>query len=99
MKKLLRLPLKIAVLPILVGIFILQMVGAILVGLSSIVTNLLATIFIAGSVIGFAVSAPSAMVWQVVGLGIFFALAPHLAAWLLDKLSSLMVTVLDFLLS
>ena len=99
MKKLLKLPMKIAVLPIIVGMLALQLVGTILMGLSSIVTNLLATVFIAGSVIGFAVAAPAAMVWQVAGLAVFFALAPHLAAWLLDKLSDLMIAILDFLLS
>ena len=99
MKKLLKLPLRIAALPLIALLLAFQLIGSILVGMSSIVTNLLATVFLIGSVAGSIADAPSSMVCQTVGLGVFFALAPHIATWLLDRVTSLMLVILDFLLS
>ena len=75
------------------------MIGSILVGMSSIVTNLLATVFLIGSIAGPITDAPGSMICQTVGLGVFFALAPHIARWLLDRVTSLMLVILDFLLA
>ena len=99
MKKLLKLPLWIAALPLIVLLLTFQLIGTILVGLSSIVTNLLATVFLIGSVAGSIVDAPGSMVCQTVGLGVFFAVAPHIASWLLNRATSLMLVILDFLLA
>ena len=99
MKKLLKLPLRIAALPIIVLLLLFQLIGSILVGISSIVTNLLATVFLIGSVAGAIADAPGSMICQAVGLGVFFALAPHIASWLLDRVTSLMLLLLDFLLA
>ena len=74
------------------------MLGSILVCMSSIVTNLLATVFLIGSVAGSIANAPANMICQTVGLGVFFTLAPHIASWLLDRVTSLMLVILDFLL-
>lgn len=52
MLKLLKLPLRIAALPLIVLLLAFQLIGSILVGLSSIVTNLLAMVFLIGSVAG-----------------------------------------------
>ena len=98
MKKLLKLPLRIAALSLIVLLLAFQLIGSILVGLSSIVTNLLATAFLIGSIAGSIVDAPSSMICQAVGLGVFFAVAPHIAGWLLDKVTSLVLVILDFLL-
>lgn len=97
--EILKLPFLIASLPIIAALMAFQLIVSIIVGLTSIATNLLAVVFIAGSVIGFAVATSAAMVWQAAGLGVFFVLAPHMAAWLLDKLSNLMIAMLDFLMS
>lgn len=85
MKKLLKLPLRIAVLPLIVLLLIFQLMGSILVGMSSIVTNLLATVFLIGSIAGSIANAPISMICQTVGLGVFFALAPHIASWILTE--------------
>lgn len=98
MKKLMLLPIKLAALPLIILLLTLQLIGAFLVGLSSIVTRLLVAVFILGTVIGLAVSAPASMLCQTAGLGIFFAAAPHLAVRLMDKGSSLMLKLLDFAL-
>ena len=99
MKKLLKLPLRIAALPIIALLLIFRLIGSILVGISSIVTNLLATVFLIGSVAGSIADAPASMICQAVGLGVFFALAPHMASWLLDRVTSFVVVLLGFVLA
>ena len=50
--KLLKLPLRIATLPLIAILLVFQLISSIIVGLTSIVTNLLATVFLIGSVAG-----------------------------------------------
>ena len=99
MRKLLKLPLRIVSLPLIVLLLAFQLIGSILVCLSSIVTNLLATVFLIGSIAGSIVDAPSSMICQAVGLGVFFAFAPHIAVWLLNRVTSFVLVILDFLLA
>ena len=99
MKKLLKLPLRIAAMPIIILLLLFQLISSILVGMSSIVTNLLSTVFLIGSVAGSIANAPASMICQAVGLGVFFALAPHIASWLLDRVTSFVLVLLDFLLA
>lgn len=98
MKKMLKLPLQIAALPLIAILLVFQLIASILVGLTSIVTNLLATVFLIGSVAGWIANAPSGLIFQTVGLGIFFAFDPHIAGWLLEKATDLTLGLLDILL-
>ena len=50
--KLIKLPLRLAAIPILLALLALQLLGAILIGLSSVVTHLLASVFLLGAVAG-----------------------------------------------
>ncbi len=68
-------------------------------GLSSVITNLLATVFLLGSLAGWVVHAPSDMLCQTVGIGVFFALALHIAGWLLGKVKNVTLFILDFILT
>ena len=97
--KLIKLPLRLAALPILLALFILQLLGAILIGLSSVVTHLLASVFLIGAVAGWLAQAQSWMLWQAVGIGLFFAVAPSLAAWLLNVVTDCVLRILSFMLS
>ena len=97
--KLIKLPLRLAALPILLALFILQLLGAILIGLSSVVTHLLASVFLIGAVAGWLVHAQPWMVWQAVGIGLFFRFAPSLAALLLNKVTDCTLRILSFVLS
>ena len=97
MKKLLRLPLRIAALPLIAILLVFQLISSVIVGLTSIVTNLLATIFLIGSVAGWIANAPIGLIFQTVGLGIFFTFAPHIAGWFLEKVTDLTLGLLDFL--
>ena len=99
MKKLLKLPLKIATFPLIAMLLVLQLIASIIVGLTSIATNLLASIFLIGSIAGWIADAPSNMVCQTVVLGVIFALAPHIASWMLEKATDLALVLLDFMLA
>ena len=77
--KIIKLPFKAVAIVLAVALMALHFVGAIALGLSAIVTNLLASVFLFGSVAGWIMHQPPIMLIQTVGIGIFFALAPHVA--------------------
>ena len=97
--KLIKLPLRLAAIPVLLALLALQLLGVILIGLSSVVTHLLASVFLLGAVAGWLVHAQSWMVWQAVGIGLFFAFAPSLAAWLLNRVTDCVLRILSFMLA
>lgn len=97
MKKLLKLPLRLAALPLIAILLVFQLISSVIVGLTSIATNLLATVFLIGSIAGWIANAPSVLIFQTVGLGLFFAFAPHIAGWFLEKVTDLTLGLLDLL--
>ena len=97
--KLIKLPLRLAAITVLLALLVLQLLGAILLGLSSVVTHLLASVFLLGAVAGLLVHAQPWMVWQAVGIGLFFAFAPSLAAWLLNRVTDCVLRILYFVLA
>ena len=97
--KLIKLPLRLAALPILLALLALQLIGAVLIGFSSIVTHLLASVFLIGAVAGWLVHVQPWMVWQAVGIGLFFAVAPSLAALLLNVVTDCVLRILSFVLA
>ena len=99
MKKLLKLPLRMAALPLIAILLVFQLISSLIVGLTSMVTNLLATVFIIGSVAGCIANAPSGLIFQTAGLGIFFAFAPHITGRMLEKVTDITLVLLDFLLA
>ena len=97
--KLIKLPLRLAAIPVFLALLARQLLGSVLIGLSSVVTHLLAGVFLLGAVTGWLVHAQPWMVWQAVGIGLFFAFAPSLAAWLLNKVTDCVLRILSFMLS
>ena len=97
--KLIKLPLRLAAIPVLLALLVLQLLGAILLGLSSVVTHLLASVFLLGAVAGLLVHAQPWMVWQAAGIGLFFAFAPSIAAWLLNRVTDCVLRILSFVLA
>ncbi len=97
--KLLKLPVKLAALPLILILLAFHFAGAIVLGLSSVITNLSATVFFLGSLAGWIAHAPGAMLCQTVGIGVFFALAPPIAGWLLGKVTNVTIFILDFILT
>ena len=99
MMKLIKLPFKViaaALIPVLV---VVHFTGAIMLGLSSIITNLLASMFLFGSIAGWIMHESTTMLVQTVGIGIFCALAPLIGEWLLGKLTDLTIVLLSFIRS
>ncbi len=96
---LLKLPIKVAALPLIPILLAFHFAGAIVLGISSVITNLLATVFLLGSLAGWVVHAPGAMLCQTTGIGVFFVLAPHIAGWLLGKVTDVTLFILDFVLT
>ena len=97
--KLIKLALRLAAIPVLLSLLALQLLASVLIGLSSIITHLLASVFLLGAVAGCLVHAQSWMVWQAVGIGLFFAFAPSVAAWLLNVVTDSALRILSFVLS
>ena len=97
--KLIKLPLRLAAIPVLLALLVLQLLGTVLLGLSSIAAHLLESIFLIGAVTGWLVHAQPWMVWQAVGIGLFFAFAPSLAAWLMNVATDCVLCILSFVLS
>ena len=97
--ELIKLPLRLAAIPALLALLALQLLGVILIGLSSVVTHLLANVFLIGAVAGWLVHAQPWMVWQAVGIGLFFAFAPSLAAWLQSRMTDCVLRILSFMLA
>lgn len=96
--KLIKLPLQLAAIPVFLALLALQLLASVLIGLSSVVTHLLASVFLLGAVAGWLVHAQPWMVWQAVGIALFFAFAPSLAAWLLNKVADCTLRILSFML-
>ena len=87
---LLRLLLRIAALPALLALAVIQFAASLIVGLSSVVTNLMGTLGIAAA----------ACLWMfrlgtdtdaygMLALGVFFLILPHMAAWLIEKITEI----------
>ena len=97
--KLFKLALRLAAIPVLLSLLALQLLGAVLLGLSSIVTHMLASVFLIGAVAGWLAQAQSWMVLQAVGIGLFFAFAPSLAVCLLNVVTDCVLRILSFVLA
>lgn len=97
--KLIKLPFKVVAVALVPALMILHFTGAIVLGLSSIFTNLLASLFLFGSIAGWIMHEQTAILAQTVGIGIFFSLVPHMGEWLLSKLTDITIALLDFICS
>ena len=96
--KLIKLALRLAAIPVLLTLLALQLLASVLIGLSSIITHLLASVFLLGAVAGWFAQAQSWMVWQAVGIGLFFAFAPSLTVCLLNRATDCALRILTFVI-
>lgn len=92
----LKAPLKIAALLLAFLLLLVQLACTLLLGISAFLMNLLASLFLAGAVAGWIVHAEAMLVWRTAGAGIFSALLPSLAEWLLDGVAWLTEHLWDF---
>ena len=94
----LKAPLKIAALLLAFLLLLMQFACTLLLGISSFVLNLLASLFLAGAVVGWIVHAEAVLVWQTAGIGIFFVLLPSLVEGLLSGIAWLTEHLWDFVM-
>ena len=92
----LKAPLKITALLLAFLLLLVQLACTLLLGISAFLTNLLASLFLAGAVAGWIVHAEAILVLRTAGAGIFSALLPSLAEWLLDGVAWLTERLWDF---
>ena len=92
----LKVPVKIAALLLAFLLLLVQFACTLLLRISSFLMNLLASLFLVGAVAGWIVHAEAMLVWRTAGAGIFFALLPSLAEWLLDGVAWLTERLWDF---
>lgn len=96
---LLKLPFRIAALPLLAALLIVRLASALITGLSSILTNLL----------GMAALAAAAGIWmfnlganqdayKMIGFALILFFVPHIADWLVEKATDLGTSLVAFLL-
>ena len=96
---LLKLPFRIAALPLLAALLIVRLASALITGLSSILTNLL----------GMAALAAAAGIWmfnlgtnqdayKMIGFALILFFVPHIADWLVEKATDLGTSLAAFLL-
>ena len=95
--RLLKLPLKVLALALIPGLMILHFIGSLLLGLSSVVTHILASIFLFGSAAGFIAHQPTNILTRTISIGLFLAVFPYIGEWLLGKVTSLTIVLLDFI--
>ena len=92
----LKAPLKITALLLAFLLLLVQLACTLLLGISAFLMNLLASLFLAGAVVGWIVHAEAVLVSQTAGIGIFFVLLPSLVEWLLDGVAWLTERLWDF---
>ena len=92
----LKAPLKITALLLAFLLLLVQLACTLLLRIAAFLMNLLASLFLAGAVAGWFVHAEAVLVWRTAGVGVFFALLPSLAEWLLDGVTWLSERLWDF---
>ena len=94
--KILKLIPKIIIAPVYLVLGLIYVLGNGSAALSSVVTNLVGSFFIAGAAAGWLAHGDERMIWTVAGTGIFLLLAPLILKGLLGiilKLSGLLSVI------
>lgn len=96
---LLKLPFRIAALPLLAVLFIVRLASALITGLSSIVTNILGTaaLAVAAGIWMFSLGTDQDA-YKMIGFALFLFFVPHIADWLVEKATDLGTSLVAFLL-
>ena len=91
---LLKLAMKIILLPVILALTLIQLAGTVVVGLSSWVFDLLGGLFIVVGILSYAFGwDPASEMWRLLAIGAGFCAVPILAQWLLVKITVLTVHV------
>lgn len=82
--KVLKLIPKILISPLILAVGIVYVLGNVLAAVSSIITNLVGTVFIFGAVCGWITHAQEGMVWQAAITGLVILFLPLIVKGLLE---------------
>ena len=97
---LLKLPFRIAAMPLLAALLVIRLATALITGLSSIVTNLLGTASLAAAAgIWMFNLGTSQDAYKMIGFALILFFVPHLADWLVEKATDLGTSLVAFLMS
>ena len=95
---LVKLPFRVAALPVILALTVVQFITSLLVGLSSIVTNLLGTLGIStAACIWMFRLGTDADAYGMLALGIFFIVLPHVAGWMIGKVTEACTRLIAFI--
>ena len=95
---LLKLPFRVAALPIILALALVQFLTALITGLSSIVTNLIGTLGIATAACIWMIHlGTDADAYRMLSLGIFFIALPHAAGWIVRKAADACARLITFI--
>ena len=97
--RLVKLPFKAIALALIPSLLVLHFVGSLLLGLSSVLTHILASVFLFGSAVGFITHQPADILARTICIGLFLAIFPYIGEWALGKMTSLTIALLDFISS
>ncbi len=96
---LLKLPFRIAALPVILALTAIQFITALITGLSSIVTNLIGTLGIAtAACIWMFRLSTDADAYRMLALGILFIVLPHAAGWIVSKVTDACARLIAFII-
>ena len=95
--RLVKLPFKAIALALIPSLLVLHFVGSLLLGLSSVLTHILASVFLFGSAAGFITHQPADILTRTICIGLCLVVFPYIGEWLLGKLTSLTIALLDFI--
>ena len=95
--RLLKLPFKAISMVFIPALMVLHFVGSLLLGMSSILTHILASVFLFGSAAGFITHQPADILTRTICIGLLLSVFPYVGEWLLGKLTSLTIVLLDFI--
>ena len=95
---LLKLPFRVAALPVVLALALIQFLTALITGLSSIVTNLIGTLGSATAVcIWMFHLGTDADAYRMLALGIFFIVLPYAAGWIVSKAADACAWLIAFI--
>ena len=95
---LLKLPFRIAAMPLLAALLVIRLATALITGLSSIVTNLLGTASLAAAAgIWMFNLGTSQDAYKMIGFALVLFFVSHLADWLVEKATDLCATLLAYI--
>ena len=95
---LLKLPFRLAAIPVILALTIVQFITSLITGLSSIVTNLLGILAIAVACCIWMFHLGTNMdAYQMLATGLFFILLPHVAGWIIGKAADACTRLIAFI--